>query len=696
VKLRLFRLAALAVLILSTLLPAPPAQAAAELKTRLVGFPGWVGPGDILKVGLEIQNPGDAMADRLQVAITIYQGPKTRTQLHRTYSGNLGTILASDTIKLPDTIEPGGTRTVEVDKPLTEVAAFRNAPDDRAYPVRVVVKSADVSSKPLDTYMIFFNAPPERPLGISLVVPLRAPSIYLDGDQPEVVKSDSLFRSVTSGRLAKLLAALEKFPDVPVTIVPSGLLLSMLTETANGYVRQSGQELVAIGREDPKAQAAAAALARLRTIAARPATRVVATTYSGTSIPALVKAGLAERARAEVREGLKLLGTGPEGALKSQPLTGWLLPDGGRLDDRSFEEIQQAGFNRIVLSRLSLNEPDTFLTRGRPVRLPSPSGKDSGGSSDTLGFVSDIDLDGLLKDAGSIGMMEWRQRILAETATIMLERPGENRAVLMVAPADWGVSLAGAEAVISAVGQAPWLTATTPDAIASDISPPSGGPVRLASQETILKDGPGSPGAAYFASINDALKAIGSFAGLAPPANRLLKFQQRLFIAESTDWWGTDADQRLGRRFAQAIPIAVAREINMIRGPAPQTITMTSRSGVIPLSVGSGLAYPVNVVVRLDSDKLRFPDGDRIVIDKLAPPNLTIRVRAITQSSGTFPLRVQIMSPKGLRISDTLLTIRSTAYNIVALAITGGAAVFLMGWWAVGAARRRIKWSAAS
>jgi len=128
----------------------------------------------------------------------------------------------------------------------------------------------------------------------------------------------------------------------------------------------------------------------------------------------------------------------------------------------------------------------------------------------------------------------------------------------------------------------------------------------------------------------------------------------------------------------------------MIRAPAPQTITLTSRTGVIPLSVGSALEYPVDVVIRLESDKLRFPDGNRIDVDQLKPPNQTFRVRAITQASGTFPLKVQVLTPSGQLVSDSQLTIRSTAYNVVALSITGGAAVFLVGWWAIGAVRGRL------
>ncbi|HEX2179243.1 MAG TPA: hypothetical protein VHL54_06960, partial [Actinomycetota bacterium] len=67
----------------------------------------------------------------------------------------------------------------------------------------------------------------------------------------------------------------------------------------------------------------------------------------------------------------------------------------------------------------------------------------------------------------------------------------------------------------------------------------------------------------------------------------------------------------------------------------------------------------------------------------------TIQVRAITQSSGTFPLNVRLFTPSGTLISDSQLTIRSTAYNVVALSITAAAGVFILAWWTVGWLRRK-------
>ena len=59
---------------------------------------------------------------------------------------------------------------------------------------------------------------------------------------------------------------------------------------------------------------------------------------------------------------------------------------------------------------------------------------------------------------------------------------------------------------------------------------------------------------------------------------------------------------------------------------------------------------------------------------------LLFHVRAKT--TGRFPVQVQIRTPSGHPLRATQLVVRSTAYNLVALVITIGAAVFLLAWWA--------------
>ena len=672
--------------------PSPDARQE-ELRTRLVGFPISVGPSDSLAVALEVTNSGTSTARDLEVVVTIFRGVTSRSVLQQTYNDRLGNTVAVDTFPVEGGLGPGRTRSIEVTKPLAELGTFRNSTQDRAYPVRVVVRSSRSTSNPINTHMIFFHETPEKPLGLGLVIPLHSPSIYTDGARPDLVTSGTLERSITDGRLARILDALEAHPDLPVTLAPSGLLLSMLADMADGYLRSSQDGPLEVPPEDPRALAAQHTLGRIQGLAARPNTRIIPTTYSPTSLPALYRNGLQELAATQLSEGRNVLLAEPLGLLRSQPLEGWILPTFGDMDQPVLTQLHRTEFTKLIISSRSLSPTDNPFTRALPVKLEGGPGSATEGLTgvETIALVADTGLESQIERSGRLGTIEARQRFAAETATIHLETPGLVRAVVAKAPPDWEAENDSALSLLDVIESAPWLTPTTPDAIAAELQPPARERVRLASSDTVLENGPDLPSPQYFQALSEAQRAIARYSGLSPPSAQVGALSRRLLIAESTDWWVGRRSVAQAQSFAEAIPPAVAAEMRKVLAPAPQTITLTSNTGVIPLSIGSRLEYPVDVVLRLDSDKLRFPDGNRVDISNLQPPNQTIRVRAITQSSGTFPLGVRLYTPDGTLITDSQLTIRSTAYNVVALWITGAAGVFLIGWWMVGWVRRRLR-----
>ena len=669
--------------------PSPTAGRQAELEVELVDFPVSVGPADSLTVGLEVTNSGGTAAGELEVALTIYQGVTSRSRLQQTYQNRPGTTLAVDTIPVEGTIAPGRTRRIEIAKPLSELAKFRESTQDRAYPVRVVVRSGRITSNAINTHMVFFHEPPERPLGISLVVPLHSPSIYTDGGRPDLVTSNSLERSISGGRLSRILDALEGHPEMPVTLAPSGLLLSMLQDMADGYQRATSEGPVEVPAEDPRAQNAFATLARLQSLAGRPATRVITTTYSPASLPAFNRFGLPELAATQLSEGRNVLLAEPIGLLRSEPLDNWLLPTFGDLDQPTLTQLHRTNFNRLIISSRSITPSDDPFTRALPVQLEGGPGSATEGLTgvETEALVADAGLGNEIRRTGELATIEARQRFVAETATIHLETPGLFRAVVAVAPTGWEAEGDSASQLMDVLTAGSWLRPTTPDAITSDLEPPETEQVRLATSEDVLENGPELPPQSYFAALSTARRAISRYSALSPPSARIgslapVAHCRKHRLVDQPGGAGT------GNLIRRGNPGLHQQRAEQAAHAGPQTITLTSRTGVIPLSVGSGLGYPVDVVLQVHSDKLRFPDGDRITISKLQPPNQTIQVRAITQSSGTFPLDVSLFTPDGTLISESQLTIRSTAYNVVALWITAAAGLFIIGWWLVGWLRR--------
>jgi hypothetical protein len=94
----------------------------------------------------------------------------------------------------------------------------------------------------------------------------------------------------------------------------------------------------------------------------------------------------------------------------------------------------------------------------------------------------------------------------------------------------------------------------------------------------------------------------------------------------------------------------------------------------------------MSVLMRLISDRrLSFTAGDSRPVSLAPRSSAQVLVEVRAQTTGRFRVLIRVETPPVNRgrdtIAETLLTIRSTAYNRLALFITVGAAVFLLGWW---------------
>jgi hypothetical protein len=130
---------------------------------------------------------------------------------------------------------------------------------------------------------------------------------------------------------------------------------------------------------------------------------------------------------------------------------------------------------------------------------------------------------------------------------------------------------------------------------------------------------------------------------------------------------------------------AVAQVASLARGieaPTQSRVTLTAREGRIPIELVNNLEHPVDVLVRLESDKLDFPEGDeQHAVLQPGENRLVWLVRS--RASGAFPVEVSVLSPDGrLQLDRTRFTMRSTAVPGIGIALSALAALFLAVWWA--------------
>jgi hypothetical protein len=117
-------------------------------------------------------------------------------------------------------------------------------------------------------------------------------------------------------------------------------------------------------------------------------------------------------------------------------------------------------------------------------------------------------------------------------------------------------------------------------------------------------------------------------------------------------------------------------------------LTFTSRSGTIPLRMGDPGDRVLNVRVELASGRVDFLDGNVRPV-RLAQANQVITFGVEVKAAGPSDIDVSVVSPNGAILSRSVLVVRSTAVNPIALIVTIGAGLVLVGLWSRRLFRRR-------
>jgi hypothetical protein len=162
--------------------------------------------------------------------------------------------------------------------------------------------------------------------------------------------------------------------------------------------------------------------------------------------------------------------------------------------------------------------------------------------------------------------------------------------------------------------------------------------------------------------------------GPTPLSERL---RTQVLVAEAREFV---RDEPAALAFLDDVQDRVRREFDKVEPPTRSSVTLTSRGGVIPVTIRNTAGYRVQLVVVLLSPRLEFLEGDRrkVVLERPVQA-FTFPVRA--QTTGRFPVTIRLETPHGALIAQSQIVVRSTAYNLLALLITLGAALFLAAWW---------------
>lgn len=615
--------------------PGPtPGRSTAVPSIELVSQTPSVARGGTFEIRMLLpEAPADG---RLQVLL--HGRVRSRTELATSIEGlglrsqiyNVTTPIAS----LPTNTDGSRTLALSLDPAVPGGVALTTA---GVYPLEIASQDAAGGSlAKLITHVLVRpdSADQSPPLAIAVLARLDAPTAL----QPD--GSVRLTQRLVQGAADMAIALASN--KVPAT-------LALRPETLDALAASADPERLAV-------------LEQLKVAAA--GRSVLALPYADVSPDALVEAGLDEELRTQLHQGRSTLTR----ALGVEPraVTWFAGPD---LDLPGTAALRDLGMAHVVVDAdqmQALRAGVLSLSLAQPFLI----------GSERQPLMDAMALDPLVIDRigtpASPGVEV--NRLLAELAMLWFEQPGIARGV--VVPVDPSVRGQVVRGLLEGIDGG-MFRATDLDGVFDSASPlrqPGGGRVdralRPADPRTITRRVAGELQAA-----RSQLSGLGSIIGADHPLRAVA--DTHVLVAAATD---LTSDQRLAH--TDAARSTVTSITGAISAPGRASITLTAREGTVPITLQNDSGVPANVIVRLQSPKLEFPDGHTLTVT-LTDPTTRLNIPVRARASGTFPLRVTVTSPDGaLTLGAVDYSVQSTAVSGVGLVLSLGAAVFLMTWWA--------------
>jgi hypothetical protein len=284
--------------------------------------------------------------------------------------------------------------------------------------------------------------------------------------------------------------------------------------------------------------------------------------------------------------------------------------------------------------------------------------------------------------------------LLAGLALIAGEQPSIARGVAIANPGNWDADDTFVAAVLAGLRGNPLLRPTTVQGLIQTVpvattNGDADGPPVFRQLAPYAPPAPPVTTAQYAKGVQsrDAVAAL-----LNDAADPRTQNADRALASSLAAAWANPPGRVRARQLLASIAGSAAGYLGQVQVQPQSTVTITSSKAEIPISFRNTGDDNIVVHLRLESDRLLFPDGAERDITLTAQHNTTIRVAVETRGSGTAPVTVTVTTPGGLAIGKpTIIKVRSSFVSGVGVFLTVGAVVFLVIWWGWDIRRRRKK-----
>ncbi|WP_157537888.1 DUF6049 family protein [Kitasatospora azatica] len=619
--------------------------------------PAAPGSGDSLQVSGTVTNTGAAALKGASVDLSLgrYRQPlPTRSEiadrLAKTDPTSAdGTPLSAPVSQLGD-LAAGASQPFSLPAvPMSELKLEKNGVYELAVEVSAGTPDEETAhpvgiARTLLPY--FGDANGVKPTKVATLWPLtHAPELVAqtgpESEQTPVLRDDSLAAELaTTGRLGALVDLGSKMQSLTWVIDPDLLdAVFAMTKQYRVQVPGHGGDPVRDGNTVAGTNQAVATawLNKLRQAVTANGAEVVALPYADPDLASIAHngngvAGL-DTALGKARQAGRLT---VEGRLSVDVKDNTAWPYQGYLDQQTAQVTQQLGAGQILVNSASVpDQPSLNYTPNAARRLAD--GQTAVVADGTIASLLQSDL------TTDDSRAQAQQRLLAETLAVTLQKPAQQRTLLVMPPRSLTAATAGV--LQSSLAQAgKWIEPATLDTVAGTPADPLAG-TAIAGAEAYPSDLRGSElPQDTFSTVAGMQKDVDLMLRiLTLPARVSSPFSAALARSVSTEWRGNQAAGATYLRNARSYLNQLMGAVNI---PAKShKITLAGDSGLIQVSVRNDLTQPViNLELQLSSaqpNRLRVTT--RHPIDQLAAgQSASPRFQAQAVGNGPVQMTAQL------------------------------------------------------
>ncbi|MCI2240522.1 DUF6049 family protein [Paenibacillus sp. TRM 82003] len=644
----------------------------------------------LIAVRARVRNDGGEALEGLRARLVAQRSPVVaRSSLDRWESADADSSLGRAVVSSDDAdVTAGGLRPGEEAEVLLTLEASELGGGEGAHPAAVEVVTGDGERAGLARTFLVSTPAGVRTTLLTLLLPLVA---------GRVREADGLAEEV-AGRLGRLVEA-SGDPRTSWALDPA-VLADVFTPPFNGTEAGDGTAVgeaaplppavevpaqaaaLPPGTTDPARTIVALATWRERLAAAAAGRCVVALPHGDPDLTALTAVAAGAELLAEAGAAGVDVATSLDAATV---LTGVSWP----VDEDAGTEVltlaARAGATTVVLDDEALPTRDE-LTYTPTGRADVEAG--TGAGTTLTGLIADSALSQLLQRAAVPASPEVEdvvddevagslvQRVLAEVATITLQRPSDPRSLLVVAARSFDPRPAVVQRVVAAVEASGWASwQSLPDLLATPVPDVE----RAAAPEPdTVSLRPALPGA-HVVAVRDALATLAELRealdGTAPATGAA---QRSALMLLAASWRGHLPELRSARAGLQEDAAALLRAVHVLPG---SVLNLAATRTELPVTIVNELFAPVRVelVLRPRSPRVQLEAVPAQTVPARGQVRVGVPVRAL--ANGSVVVEAQLRTPSGLPLGEPVgldVNVRADLEGWLTGLVGGGAGALLV------------------